>query len=81
MCIRQKSTSYSIALESFIFARINHAPFVFSLFLLLQMLQSPMAIVFRNKVELSEHQFAGTIYGLLRDTITSVSIIIYGHRT
>lgn len=39
-----------------------------------------MAIVFSNKVKLSEHEFVGTIYGLQRDTITNVVIIIYGYR-
>lgn len=42
--------------------------------------QSTRAIVFHNKVELSEHRFFGTIYGLVRDTIGAV-VIIYGYKT
>lgn len=41
--------------------------------------QTTTAIVFHNKVELSEHRFSVTIYGLVRDTISS-AVIIYGYK-
>lgn len=41
--------------------------------------QSTKAIVFHNKVELTEHRFLATIYGLNRDIIANV-VIIYGYK-
>lgn len=41
--------------------------------------QSTMAIVFHNQVELTEHRFSATIYGLNRDIIANV-VIVYGYK-
>lgn len=41
--------------------------------------QSTKAIVFHNKVELSEHHFSTTIYGLERIVIANM-VIIYGYK-
>lgn len=42
-------------------------------------LQSPKAIVFHDKVELTAHRFLATVYGRSQDMI-DVVLIIYGHR-
>lgn len=41
--------------------------------------KSTAAIIFHNKVQLTDHRFSATIYGLNRDKIAYV-VIIYGRR-